>query len=65
MTLSFVVNRQDPLFGMTLMTGVFAVFKSYPTVGDHAVFLGLLSLHSQIFECKSMHRMPKIHRRHC
>ncbi|CCF51142.1 hypothetical protein NDA11_001995 [Ustilago hordei] len=42
--------RQDPLFGLTLMSGVIAVFKSYPTVGDHAVFLGLLSLHSQIFE---------------
>lgn len=44
--------RQDPLFGLTLMSGVIAVFKSYPTVGDHAVFLGLLSLHSQIFECE-------------
>ncbi|SJX60706.1 related to GPI-transamidase subunit [Sporisorium reilianum f. sp. reilianum] len=42
--------RQDPLFGITLMTGVIAVFKSYPTLGDHAVFLALLSLHSQIFE---------------
>ncbi|TKY90887.1 hypothetical protein EX895_000885 [Sporisorium graminicola] len=42
--------RQDPLFGMTLMTGVIAVFKSYPTLGDHALFLALLSLHSQIFE---------------
>ncbi|SNX84047.1 related to GPI - transamidase subunit [Melanopsichium pennsylvanicum] len=42
--------KQDPLFGITLMTGVMAVFKSYPTMGDHAVFLGLLSLHSQIFE---------------
>ena len=42
--------RQDPLFGVTLMTGVIAVFKSYPTIGDHALFLGLLSLHDQIFE---------------
>jgi hypothetical protein len=35
------------------MSGVMAVFKSYPTLGDHAVFLALLSLHSQVFECKS------------
>ncbi|GAK61992.1 GPI transamidase component PIG-U [Moesziomyces antarcticus] len=42
--------RQDPLFGITLMSGVIAVFKSYPTLGDHAVFLALLSLHSQILE---------------
>lgn len=42
--------RQDPLFGITLMTGVIAIFKSYPTLGDHSLFLGLLSLHSQIFE---------------
>ncbi len=35
------------------MSGVIAVFKSYPTLGDHAVFLALLSLHSQILECKS------------
>ncbi|PWY97193.1 PIG-U-domain-containing protein [Testicularia cyperi] len=49
--LPFMIKyRQDPLFGITLMTGVFAVFKSYPTLGDHAVFLSLLSLHSQIFE---------------
>ena len=50
-TLPFSIKyRQDPLFGITLMTGVLAVFKSYPTLGDHALFLGLLSLHSQIFE---------------
>lgn len=42
--------RQDPLFGITVMVGVIAVFKSYPTMGDHALFMGLLSLHSQIFE---------------
>lgn len=36
------------------MSGVIAVFKSYPTMGDHALFLGLLSLHSQIFECKCL-----------
>ncbi|KAJ9476529.1 GPI transamidase component GAB1 [Pseudozyma hubeiensis] len=49
--LPFAVKyRQDPLFGITLMTGVIAVFKSYPTMGDHALFMGLLSVHSQIFE---------------
>ncbi|EPQ32296.1 uncharacterized protein PFL1_00492 [Pseudozyma flocculosa PF-1] len=42
--------RQDPLFGLTVMLGIIAVFKSYPTVGDHALFLSLFSLHSQIFE---------------
>lgn len=52
--------RQDPLFGITLMCGVIAVFKSYPTAGDHAVFLGLLSLHSQIFECKFQRCPPGI-----
>lgn len=34
------------------MCGVVAVFKSYPTMGDHALFLGLLSIHDQIFECE-------------
>ncbi|GAC99404.1 cell division cycle protein 91 [Pseudozyma hubeiensis SY62] len=49
--LPFAVKyRQDPLFAITLMTGVIAVFKSYPTMGDHALFMGLLSVHSQIFE---------------
>lgn len=47
-----MVSRQDPLFGLTVLAGIAAVFKSYPTVGDHALFLSLFSLHSQIFECE-------------
>ncbi|KAN0066307.1 hypothetical protein ACQY0O_000401 [Thecaphora frezii] len=42
--------RQDPLFGFTIMVGIIAVFKSYPTVSDHAIFFALFGLHSQIFQ---------------
>ncbi|PWN52104.1 PIG-U-domain-containing protein [Violaceomyces palustris] len=42
--------RRDPLFGLTVLSGLVAVFKSYPTVADHSLFLGLLSLHGDIFQ---------------
>ncbi|CAD6983977.1 unnamed protein product [Tilletia controversa] len=41
--------RADPLFALTALAGIFAVFQSYPTVADAGLFWGLLSLHPEIF----------------
>ncbi|MCO5598793.1 hypothetical protein L7F22_052892 [Adiantum nelumboides] len=40
--------RQDPLFAITALTGLIAVLKSYPTLGDSSIFLSLLMLHREI-----------------
>ncbi|PWN35904.1 PIG-U-domain-containing protein [Meira miltonrushii] len=40
--------RQDPLFAITALTGLIAVLKSYPTLGDSSMFLSLLILHREI-----------------
>ncbi|KAG2218148.1 hypothetical protein INT45_007851 [Circinella minor] len=42
--------RHQPLFVITVLCGIMSVFKSYPAVGDAALFLGLLPLHDELFE---------------
>lgn len=36
--------RSDPLFALTLLLGIQALFETYPCVGDTALFLGVWSL---------------------
>ena len=43
----------DPLFAVTLLSGITTVFKSYPTVGDTALYLAMLSLHPEVYPCES------------
>lgn len=40
--------KEDPLFAITALTGLIAVLKSYPTLGDASIFLSLLMLHKEI-----------------
>ncbi len=42
----------DPMFAVTILTGITAVFKSYPTLGDTALYVALLSLHPEVFPCE-------------
>lgn len=44
--------RRQPLFVVTAMLGVFAIFKPYPSVSDAALFLSLLPLYRHIFPRK-------------
>lgn len=46
--------RQDPLFAVTTLAGLTAMLKSYPTLGDAAIFMSLLSLHREIAPCEHM-----------
>ncbi|KAI8826249.1 GPI transamidase subunit PIG-U [Fimicolochytrium jonesii] len=43
-----LVLRDHPLFIAYVYTGIMAVFKSYPTVGDTALFLAFFSMHREV-----------------
>lgn len=44
--------RSDPLFAVFLLTGMAAVLKSYPSMGETALFLGaLFPMQRMIFKC--------------
>lgn len=40
--------RYDPMLATVVMTGVFSTWKSYPTLGDLAVWAGLLGCFPEI-----------------
>ncbi|KAI9680396.1 MAG: hypothetical protein M1829_001282 [Trizodia sp. TS-e1964] len=46
--LSFRVRRQ-PLFVVTCLLGIFAIFKPYPSISDTSLFLALLPLYRHVF----------------
>jgi GPI-anchor transamidase subunit U len=41
--------RPQPLVVLTLLAGVFAIFKPYPSTGDTSLFLGLVPLFRHVF----------------
>lgn len=41
--------RTQPLATITLLTGIFAIFKPYPSVADASLFLGLVPLFRHVF----------------
>ena len=45
--------RRQPLFVITTVLGIFAVFKPYPSVSDTSLYLALLPLYRHIFPRKS------------
>ncbi|ORY96119.1 GPI transamidase subunit PIG-U [Syncephalastrum racemosum] len=42
--------RQQPIFVATILTGIMAVFKSYPAAGDAALYLALIPIHDELFK---------------
>jgi phosphatidylinositol glycan class U len=46
MTIRF---RKQPLFVIVLLTGISSIFLPYPSIGDVALFLGLLPLYRHVF----------------
>lgn len=40
--------RRQPLFAITTILGIFAVFKPYPSISDISLYFGLLSLYRHI-----------------
>lgn len=41
--------RSQPLVVLVLLTGIFAIFKPYPSIGDSGLFLALVPLYRHIF----------------
>lgn len=45
--------RKQPLFVITCLLGIFAIFKPYPSISDASLYLGMLPLYRHIFPRKS------------
>jgi phosphatidylinositol glycan class U len=41
--------RRQPLFVITILLGIFAIFKPYPSISDTSLFLGMLPLYQHVF----------------
>lgn len=41
--------RKQPLFAITSMLGIFAIFKPYPSVADAALFFSMVPLYRHLF----------------
>lgn len=41
--------RSQPLFVLTMVLGVFAIFKPYPSISDASLFLAMLPLYRHVF----------------
>ncbi|KAK2623692.1 hypothetical protein QTJ16_006873 [Diplocarpon rosae] len=41
--------RRQPLFVITILLGIFAIFKPYPSISDTSLFLALLPLYRHVF----------------
>ncbi|CAO3653942.1 unnamed protein product [Cunninghamella echinulata] len=42
--------RQQPVFIITILCGIIAVFKSYPSIGDAVLYLSLVPVHDELFK---------------
>ncbi|KAI8339751.1 GPI transamidase subunit PIG-U [Chlamydoabsidia padenii] len=42
--------RHRPVFVLTILCGIIAVFKSYPSVGDVTLYLALVPVHDELFK---------------
>ena len=46
--------RPQPLFVITTLLGIFAVFKPYPSISDTSLYFAMLPLYRHIFPCESL-----------
>lgn len=44
--------RKQPLFVITTLLGIFAIFKPYPSLSDTSLYFAMLPLYRHIFPCK-------------
>ena len=45
--------RRQPLFVITSLLGLFAIFKPYPSISDVSLYLAFVPLYKHIFPCES------------
>lgn len=48
----FSPSREHPIFFMFVQLAIISIFKSYPTVGDIALYMAFLPLWSHLYQCK-------------
>lgn len=51
--------RRQPLFVITSLLGVFAIFKPYPSISDASLYFALLPLYRHTFPCEFCCEYPK------
>ena len=44
--------RKQPLFAITTLIGLFAIFKPYPSISDTSLYFAFLPLYRHVFPCK-------------
>ncbi|OBZ81750.1 Phosphatidylinositol glycan anchor biosynthesis class U protein [Choanephora cucurbitarum] len=42
--------HQQPIFVVTVLCGIMAIFKSYPSAGDASLYLGLVAIHDELLK---------------
>ncbi|CEP08549.1 hypothetical protein [Parasitella parasitica] len=42
--------RHQPIFAITVLCGIMAIFKSYPSASDASFYLGLVPIHDELFK---------------
>ena len=47
--------RNQPLFVITTLLGLCAIFKPYPSISDVSLYFAFLPLYRHLFPCESMH----------
>lgn len=49
----------QPVFAITVLCGVMAIFKSYPSASDASLYLALVPIGDELFKCKEKTRDKK------
>lgn len=52
LTLLSFCSREHPVFFMFVQLAIISIFKSYPTVGDVALYMAFLPVWSHLYRCK-------------
>jgi phosphatidylinositol glycan class U len=58
--------RRQPLFVVTSLLGIFAVFKPYPSISDASLYFAVLPIYRHLFPCRHSYHSSSIqHRKSC
>jgi phosphatidylinositol glycan class U len=52
------MNRKQPLFVITCLVGIFAIFQPYPSIADSSLFLAMLPLYRHVLPRTSLFLIP-------
>ena len=49
---SLPCSREHPIFFMFIQIAIISIFKSYPTVGDVALYMAFLPVWNHLYRCE-------------